>query len=235
MEIVSIDGEIVEGWIPERSTSEYSVRNTLEVRRKTVLDLVPAGILLKARLPRHGFYVPHDVNIVVTPHISEHTGTRARLGIRDSRDLDISRYLYRSPEFNLGIGLKVTGSQLPFCLPMGDFPIQVELTMLGSAFNGKSRVCSISCQWSLTWSSGPFCRTQSSFKTDVIRRLNDPKVDYLLSKERDSDAEVNYLTGSSDRAVVRAEGGSSSMRSHGRSRGVSSRNHVTQHMTSHHN
>lgn len=220
MEIVSIDGEIVEGWIPEKKTVDYSVRNTLEVKRKTVLDLIPEGLLLKVRLPNSGFYVPHNVNIVITPHISENTGTRAKLGLRDSRDMDLSRYLYQSPEFNLGIGLQVSGTQLPFCLPMGEFPIQLELLVLNSSFTGKAKICTMSCQWSLTWSSAPFCRVQSAFKSNVVGRLRDPKVKYLRDREIPKDKQANYITDVSDRAVVRPSAGNRGLRSHDQSRGV---------------
>ncbi len=219
-EVVSIDGEIVEGWKPTCRVVDYNVVNTLQVKRKTVMDLVPVGLILKARLPGKGFYVPHDVNIAITPHISENTGTRAKLGIRDSRDMNQSRYLYQSPEFNLGIGLRVTGTQLPFCLPMGEFPIQLELMVLHSAFQGHAKICTISCQWSLTWASAPFSRVQSAFKSDVVKRCKSNKVEYLQSKENRSRSKVNYITGGQQGAVVRSKPGKLGMRSHSANEGV---------------
>lgn len=212
-EIVCIDGEIIAGWTPEKKTFDYSVRNTLEVRRRTTLPLIPEGLLLKMRLPTTGFYVPHDVNIVITPHISENTGTEARLGLRDSRDMKLDRYLYQSKVFNLGKGMSLTGTQLPFCLPMGEYPIQLELMVSQSAFLEKSKICTISCKWSLTWSQAPFCRVQSAFKSNEIAMVKNRKTQYLLESSEETPTDVPH-GGGSQGTVVRSKAGNLGMRSY---------------------
>jgi len=119
----------------------------------------------KWRVPKNGFYTPTDVRFVVTPHISENAGVTATVKLIDASDMSPSRVLYKSQEFNLGHGLTMEGSQLPYCLPVGEYPIQFEVTVSRSQFAATRTMFSTSLEWRMMWSPTPLSRVKSVFAT----------------------------------------------------------------------
>jgi len=132
---------------------------------KTSLTLGPHNFSDKWKVPKVGFYTPTDVRIVITPHISEKAAVMAVIKLIDASDMSPSRVLYQSHEFNLGHGLTLEGTQLPFCLPIGEYPIQFEVTVSRSQFQDTRTLFSTSLEWRMMYSTTPLCRVKSVFAT----------------------------------------------------------------------
>lgn len=159
MSIISLDGELA--YTPYQQT-ESLVQLSHKSRRSTV-SFGPHNFSDKWKIPKSGFYTPTDVRFVITPHISESAGVTATVKLIDSSDMSPSRVLFQSPEFNLGHGLTLEGSQLPFCLPMGEYPILFEVTVSRSQFAATRTMFSTSLEWRMMWSVTPLSRVKSVF------------------------------------------------------------------------
>ncbi|AHA53612.1 movement protein [Yam spherical virus] len=158
MEIQSLDGTF-EGTLAVQN----EVKKILLSHKttKAILPLAPVSQFSKWKIPKTGFYAPIDVKFVLTPHISERAQVKGVVKLVDSRDLSPSRELYRSKEFNIGHGLLIEGSQLPFCLPVGDYPLQFEVTVLQSQFRETANLYSTSVEWRMMSSTTPLSRVKS--------------------------------------------------------------------------
>jgi len=132
---------------------------------KSTLILGPHNFSDKWKVPSTGFYTPTDVRIVITPHISEKAAVMATIRLVDASDMSPSRVLYQSQEFNLGHGLTLEGTQLPFCLPIGEYPIAFEVTVSRSQFRDTRTLFSTSLEWRMMYSATPLCRVKSVFAT----------------------------------------------------------------------
>jgi len=159
MSIISLDGEI--DFTPYNPTTSL-VHLSHKTKRGRV-QLGPQTFHQKWRIPKNGFYVPTDVCLVITPHISEKAGVMAVLRLIDESDMSPTRVLFQSKEFNLGQGLKLEGSQLPFCLPVGEYPIVFEVTVSRSQFQETRTMYSTSLEWRMMWSATPLSRVKSAF------------------------------------------------------------------------
>lgn len=164
MSIISLDGEL--DFTPFQSTTS-TVHLSHKSTRSTV-TIGPHSFSDKWKIPKNGFYSPTDVRLVVTPHISENAGVMATVKLLDASDMSPSRVLYQSPEFNLGHGLTMEGSQLPFCLPMGEYPIQFEVTVSRSQFQATRTMFSTSLEWRMMWSPTPLSRVNTVFATASV-------------------------------------------------------------------
>nr|UHS72225.1 MAG: putative movement protein [Tombusviridae sp.] len=134
--------------------------------RSAVVRLGPNSITEKWKSPKTGFYTPTDVSFVVVPHISENAGVMATVKLVDESNCNpITRVLYRSQEFNLGHGLTLEGTQLPFCLPVGEYPIQFEVTVSRSQYQASRTMFTTSLEWRMMWSPMPLSRVKSAFIT----------------------------------------------------------------------
>jgi len=161
MSIVTLDGEL--DFEPfEKTTSTVHLQHKTT---KATVTFSPHTFHEKWKVPSNGFYTPTDVRIVITPHISEKAGVMATIKLVDASDMSPSRVLYQSQEFNLGHGLTLEGSQLPFCLPVGEYPIQFEVTVLRSPFRETRTTYSTSLSWRMMWSPTPLSRVKSVFAT----------------------------------------------------------------------
>ena len=118
MEIQSLDGSFEEALVIQNEVKKILLSHKTT---KAILPLAPVSQFSRWKIPKTGYYAPIDVKFVLTPHISERAQVKGVVKLVDSRDLSPSRELYRSKEFNLGHGIVIEGSQLPFCLPVGDF------------------------------------------------------------------------------------------------------------------
>lgn len=161
MSIVSLDNCL--DFTPFQSTlSEVHLSHKT---KHAVITLGPHTFSDKWKLPKAGFYTPTDVRIVITPHISEIASVMARIRLVDTSDMSPSRVLYLSQEFNLGHGLTLEGTQLPFCLPVGEYPIQFEVMVSRSQFQATRTMFSTSLEWRMMYSPIPLCRVKSAFAT----------------------------------------------------------------------
>jgi len=158
-EIISLDSEFA--FTPYSQTS-----STVHLSHKTKrgrVGLCPQTFSDKWKVPKNGFYTPTDVRLAVTPHISERAGVMATVKLLDESDMSPSRVLFQSKEFNLGHGLTLEGSQLPFCLPVGEYPIAFEVTVSRSQFAETRTMFSTSLEWRMMWSVTPLSRVKSVF------------------------------------------------------------------------
>lgn len=158
MEIQHIDGTFEDSLIVQNEVKKFLISHKTT---KAILPLAPYSQLTKWKIPKTGFYAPIDVKFVLTPHVSERAQVRGVVKLVDSRDLSPSRELYRSKEFNIGHGLLIEGSQLPFCLPVGDYPLQFEVTVLQSQFKETANLYSTSVEWRMMSSTTPLSRVKS--------------------------------------------------------------------------
>jgi len=158
MEILSLDGVFSE--IVQASNEVKKVSLTSDTTR-SYLPLVPKSLIEKWKIPKTGFYAPINVSFVLTPHISERAGVKGVVKLVDTRDSSPTRVLYQSKQFNVGTGLVIEGTQLPFCLPVGDYPLQFEVMVLQSPFKETSKLYTISLQWQMMSSTTPLSRVQS--------------------------------------------------------------------------
>jgi hypothetical protein len=159
MTIVSLDGEFdYPPYQPVTSRVHLSHKST-----KSAVCLGPATFSQRWRVPRSGFYTPTDVTFVVTPHISEKAGVLATVKLIDATDMSPSRVLFETKVFNLGHGITLEGSQLPFCLPIGEYPIHFEVTVSRSQFQGTRTMYTTSLEWQLMYSPTPLSRVKSVF------------------------------------------------------------------------
>nr|WAK75540.1 movement protein [Pothos latent virus] len=158
MEIQSLDGVLGEELAIQNEVKKILLSHKTT---KAILPLAPISQFSKWKIPKQGFYAPIDVKFVLTPHISERAQVRGVVKLVDSRDLSPSRELYRSKEFNIGHGLVIEGSQLPFCLPVGDYPLQFEVTVLQSQFRETANLYSTSVEWRMMSSTTPLSRVRS--------------------------------------------------------------------------
>nr|WRQ65401.1 RNA-dependent RNA polymerase [Tolivirales sp.] len=168
MSIVSLDGEL------DLSSPFQTTTSTVHLSHKSKRPSVvlgPHSFGDKWKVPKTGFYTPTDVSFVVTPHISENAGVTAVVTLIDVSDLSPTRVLYRSQEFNLGHGLTLEGSQLPFCLPVGEYPILFEVTVSRSQFAATRTMFSTSLEWRMQWSPTPLSRVKSVFATAQVKAL----------------------------------------------------------------
>lgn len=161
MSIVNIDGEI--DFAPFQSTT--STIHLTHKTRKSICRFGPSSFSQKWKVPKTGFYTPTAVNFVVTPHISEKAGIMASIRLVDESDMSPTRVLYQSQSFNLGHGMTLEGSQLPFCLPVGEYPILFEVTVQRSQFLATRTLFSTSLDWQLMYSPTPLSRVKSVFAT----------------------------------------------------------------------
>nr|UHS72117.1 MAG: putative movement protein [Tombusviridae sp.] len=168
MSIISLDGELDISSPFQTSTTQVHLSHKT---KRPAVTLGPYSFGDKWRVPKSGFYTPTDVRFVVTPHISENAGVTATVSLIDTSDMSPSRVLYRSKVFNLGHGLTMEGSQLPFCLPVGEYPIQFEVTVSRSQFADTRTMFSTSLEWRLMWSPTPLSRVKSVFATAQDRVL----------------------------------------------------------------
>ncbi len=159
MSIVKLDGEI--DFAPYNPTS--SLVHLSHKTKRSRIQLGPQTFSQKWKVPNHGFYTPTDVRLVIAPHISERAGVMATVKLVDESDMSPSRVLYQSKEFNLGHGLTLEGSQLPFCLPVGEYPIVFEVTVLRSQFADTRTIFTTSLEWRMMWSPTPLSRVKSVF------------------------------------------------------------------------
>lgn len=159
MSIISLDGEL--GLSPYQATS--STFHFKHKTRRSLITFSPQTFSDKWNVPKNGFYTPTDVTFVVTPHISEKAGVMATVKLIDVSDLSPSRVLYESKPFNLGHGLTLEGSQLPFCLPVGEYPIAFEVTVSRSQYLATRTMFSTSLDWRMMWSPTPLSRVKSVF------------------------------------------------------------------------
>nr|UHS72074.1 MAG: putative movement protein [Tombusviridae sp.] len=159
MSIVSLDGEFA--FTPYTRTS--SLVHLSHKTKRGHVQLGPSTFSQKWKVPKDGFYTPTDVRLVVTPHISERAGVMATVKLVDESDMSPSRVLYQSKEFNLGHGLTMEGSQLPFCLPVGEYPIAFEVTVSRSQFADTRTMFTTSLEWRMMWSATPLSRVKSVF------------------------------------------------------------------------
>lgn len=168
MSIISLDNCL--DFTPFQST--LSQVHLSHKTKHAVVSLGPHTFSDKWKLPKTGFYTPTDVRIVITPHISETASVMARIQLVDISDMSPSRILYRSPEFNLGHGMTLEGTQLPFCLPVGEYPIQFEVTVSRSQFQATRTMFSTSLEWRMMYSPTPLCRVKSAFATVTHKPLD---------------------------------------------------------------
>lgn len=159
MSIISLDGELDIAPF-ERSTSIVHLSHKT---RKSLIRFGPSTFCQKWKVPKNGFYTPTDVRLVITPHISERAGVEAVVRLLDESDMSPSRILFQSKQFNLGHGMTLEGSQLPFCLPIGEYPITFEVMVLRSQFQETRTMFSTSLEWQMMWSSTPLSRVESVF------------------------------------------------------------------------
>nr|BAU09528.1 movement protein [Pothos latent virus] len=158
MEIQSLDGKLGEELAVQNEVKKILLSHKTT---KAILPLAPISQFSKWKIPKQGFYAPIDVKFVLTPHISERAQVKGVVKLVDSHDLSPSRELYRSKEFNIGHGLVIEGSQLPFCLPVGDYPLQFEVTVLQSQFRETANLYSTSVEWRMMSSTTPLSRVRS--------------------------------------------------------------------------
>jgi len=158
MEIQSLDGTFEEALVVQNEVKKILLSHKTT---KAILPLAPVTHFSKWKVPKSGFYAPIDVKFVLTPHISERAQVKGVVKLADSRDMSPSRELYRSKEFNIGHGLVIEGSQLPFCLPVGDYPLQFEVTVLQSQFRETANLYSTSVEWRMMSSTTPLSRVRS--------------------------------------------------------------------------
>lgn len=159
MSIISLDGEL--DFTPYNRTS--SVVHLSHKSKRGEIHLGPKSFSDKWKIPSSGFYTPTDVRLVITPHISEKAGVMAVVKLIDASDMSPARVLYQSKEFNLGHGLTLEGTQLPFCLPIGEYPILFEVTVSRSQFVEARTMFTTSLEWRMMWSSTPLSRVKSVF------------------------------------------------------------------------
>ncbi|CAD89893.1 putative movement protein [Johnsongrass chlorotic stripe mosaic virus] len=159
MSIVNIDGEFEQPQFQDTPSKVYISHKS----RKSLVCLGPSVFHKLWKVPKTGFYTPTGVTFVVTPHISESAGVTAVIKLIDMSDMSPSRVLYKSKEFNLGHGLTLEGSQLPFCLPIGEYPIHFEVTVSRSQFQATRTMFSTSLEWHLMYSPTPLSRVRSVF------------------------------------------------------------------------
>ncbi|UTQ50964.1 MAG: viral suppressor of RNA silencing [Convolvulus aureusvirus 1] len=158
MEIQSLDGKFEDTLVIQNEVKKVSLSHKTT---KAILPLAPLNQFAKWKIPKAGFYAPIDVKFVLTPHISERALVKGVVKLVDSRDLAPSRELFRSKEFNIGHGLVIEGSQLPFCLPVGDYPLQFEVTVLQSQFRETATLYTTSVEWRMMSSTTPLSRVRS--------------------------------------------------------------------------
>nr|UHS72233.1 MAG: putative movement protein [Tombusviridae sp.] len=161
MSIISLDGELDLAPFTRSSSLVHLSHKT----KKSQIRLGPTTFSDKWKVPKNGYYTPTDVRLVITPHISEKAGVMAVVKLLDESDMSPSRVLFQSKQFNLGHGLTLEGSQLPFCLPIGEYPITFEVTVLRSQFQEARTMFSTSLEWQMMWSSIPLSRVKSVFAT----------------------------------------------------------------------
>jgi len=159
MSIISLDGEL--DFTPFSRTA--SLVHLSHKTTRSHIHLGPRSFGQKWKVPNHGFYTPTDVKLVITPHISERAGVMATVKLLDESDMSPSRVLFQSKEFNLGMGLTLEGSQLPFCLPVGEYPISFEVMVSRSPFAEARTMFTTSLEWRMMWSSTPLSRVKSVF------------------------------------------------------------------------
>lgn len=169
MSIISLDGELD---LVSPFQSSTNVVHLSHKSRRPSITLSPHTFGEKWKIPKNGFYTPTDVRLVITPHISENAGVTAVVRLLDVSDMSPSRVLYTTPEFNLGHGLTIEGSQLPFCLPVGEYPIQFEVTVSRSQFAETRTTFTTSLEWRMMWSPTPLSRVQSVFATAHSRVMD---------------------------------------------------------------
>lgn len=158
MEIVSLDGTFDESISVQNEVKKIVLCHSTT---KAILPIAPKNSLSKWRIPKSGFYTPIDVRFVLTPHISERANVMAVVKLVDARDCSPSRILYQTKEFNLGAGIVVEGTQLPFCLPVGEYPLQFEVTVSRSQFRETSKLFTTSNEWRMMCSTTPLSRVRS--------------------------------------------------------------------------
>ncbi len=151
MSIISLDGEFdCPPYQPTSSRFHFTHKT-----RKSAICIGPSTFGKLWRVPRAGYYTPTDVTFVVTPHISEKAGVMATVKLIDASDMSPSRVLFETKAFNLGHGTVLEGSQLPFCLPIGEYPIHFEVTVSRSQFRGERTMYSTSLEWQMMCSPTP--------------------------------------------------------------------------------
>lgn len=158
MEIQSLEGYF------EEAVEILKELKKVQVTHRThhsIIPLAPIHLLTTWKTPKTGFYVPTDVTFVLTPHLSERAGVKAVVRLVDSRELTPSRVLYTTPEFNLGNGITIEGSQFPFCLPVGEYPIQFEVKVSQCSFKETARLYTTSLRWHMMCSTTPLSRVRS--------------------------------------------------------------------------
>jgi len=158
MEIVSLEGHFEESLDIQNEVKKITLTHKSS---NAFIPLAPADLLAKWKVPRSGFYSPIDVRLVVTPHVSEKSGVLAIVKLVDARDPSPARVLYQSKQFNLGHGLIVEGSQLPFCLRVGEYPLQFEVAVSRSQFREGSKIFTTSVEWRMLHSPAPLSRVRS--------------------------------------------------------------------------
>lgn len=158
MEIQSLEGSFEETLVIQNEVKKIQLTHSTT---KAFLPLAPISQIQKWKTPKSGFYAPIDVRFVVTPHVSEKSGVMAVVKLIDVRDSSPARVLYQSKQFNLGCGLVIEGSQLPFCLPVGEYPLQFEVAVSRSQFKEGAKIYSTSAEWRMLFSQTPLSRVKS--------------------------------------------------------------------------
>lgn len=158
MEIISLDGSFEDHLDIQNQVKKLVLSHKSD---RGFSPLAPTSTKEKWKAPRVGFYVPIDVRFVVTPHLSEKANVMAEVKLVDTRDMSKARVLYQSKPFNLGSGIVIEGSQLPFCLPAGDYPLQFEVMVSQSQFRETSTLYTTSIEWRMMCSNTPLSRVKS--------------------------------------------------------------------------
>jgi len=161
MSIIDLDGQF--SYTPYSATQQQI--SLSHKSRRSFIQFGPHSLPEKWKVPKSGFYTPADVRLVVTPHISENAGVLAQVRLVDESDMSPSRVLYESNKFNLGLGITLEGSQLPFCLPIGEYPIHFEVMVLQSPYQATRTIFTTSLEWRMMWSPTPLSRVKSVFVT----------------------------------------------------------------------
>lgn len=183
MEIVSLDGSF-----EETLAIQNQVKKVVFAHKSTrgIVPLGPTKTSDKWKAPRSGYYAPIDVRLVVTPHLSERANVMAVVKLIDTRDLSPARILYSSKTFNLGHGIVIEGSQLPFCLPALEYPLQFEVMVLQSQFRETSTLFTTSIEWRMMSSATPLSRVRAVMGTAHIPVASiQPNFKMQLESERE--------------------------------------------------
>lgn len=167
MEIASLNGIFEEQLVIQNEVKKIRVTHS----GSTFLPLAPAGLLKTWKVPKEGFYAPIDVKFALTGHVSEKAGVMAVVRLVDLRDNSPARILYVSPQINLAVGLRIEGSQLPFCLAVGEYPLQFEVTVSRSQFKETAKIYSTSLEWRMLCSPTPLSRVKAVFASTTTSTM----------------------------------------------------------------